>query len=263
MTTEVWAGDCPIQVVLAGEPIDCTFPRGHELPHSWAIPATECAACDTTTRAQEIWAELFKIVPYPDTGTVTARSLARWLALDAQLAYARVTGMDHPITEEDIAILQGNFAAAHALLALTTAEPGDADAVAREIREAFDPPGIGEWLWEHLGDDAERIAELAEELARVTAPAEAGEVARLKAELSRTQSAAQTLGKIVTRMAQSMEAARIEMIQNGPEAAMEWIVNSLPDVSDEAPQDQWDGNETATQWMDRTQAADRAAAVKP
>ena len=91
--------------------------------------------------------------------------------------------------------------------------------------------------------------------------AETDEVARLLAELSRVQSGAQTLGKIVTRMAQSMEAARIEMIQNGPEAAMQWILNSLPDVSDEAPEDQWDGKETATQWIDRTQAADRAAEV--
>lgn len=32
------AGECPIQVVLAGEPIDCTFPRGHVPPHSWEIP---------------------------------------------------------------------------------------------------------------------------------------------------------------------------------------------------------------------------------
>ena len=83
-----------------------------------------------------------------------------------------------------------------------------------------------------------------------------------RCELSRVRSGAQTLGKVVTRMAQSMEAARIEMIQNGPEAAMQWILNSLPDVSDEAPEDQWDGKETATQWIDRTQAADRAAAVK-
>ena len=169
MTTEVWAGDCPIQVVLAGEPIDCTFPRGHELPHSWAIPATECAACDTTTRAQEIWAELFKIVPYPDTGTVTARSLARWLAMEAQLAWARITSMTHPVTPADTGVLTGYFAAAHALLGLAAADQADADAVAQEIREAFEPPGIGEWLWEHLGDDAALIGALAEELAAVTA----------------------------------------------------------------------------------------------
>ena len=80
-----------------------------------------------------------------------------------------------------------------------------------------------------------------------------------RCELSRVQSAARTLGKVITRLAESMEAARIEMIQNGPEAAMQWILNSLPDVSDEAPEDQWDGKETATQWIDRTQAADRAA----
>ena len=123
---------------------------------------------DTTTRAREIRAELDKLAPYPESGDVTARGLARWMAMEAQLAWARMTGMDHPITKLDIAILQGNFAAAHALLALD--EPKvSANAVAAEIREAFDPPGIGEWLWEHLGDDAERIAALAEELAKVTA----------------------------------------------------------------------------------------------
>lgn len=107
--------------------------------------------------------------------------------------------------------------------------------------------------------DGDQVTVSREDLAR----AEASEVARLKAELSRVQSAAQTLGKVITRLAQSMEAARIEMIQNGPEAAMQWILNSLPDVSDEAPGDQWDGKETATQWIDRTQAADRAAAGDP
>jgi hypothetical protein len=119
-------------------------------------------------RAQEIRAELEKLAPYPANGDVTARGLARWMAMESQLAWARMTGMDHPITMTDVAILQGNFAAAHALLALATAEPADADAVAGEIREAFDPPGIGEWLYEHLGDDAEQIAALAEELAKAT-----------------------------------------------------------------------------------------------
>ena len=217
------------------------------------------------TRALEIRAELEKLAPYPDGDTATARSLARWLAMEAQLAWARITGMDHPIAPADIGIMTGYFAAAHALLAYAEDDGRafGADEAAVQIREAFDPPGIGEWLWEHLGDDAEKIAELAEELAKVTAPAEAGEVAQLKAELTRTQSAAQTLGKVIVRLSQSMEAARIEMIQNGPEAAMQWILNSLPDVSDEAPEDQWDGEETATEWIDRMQAADRAAEPEP
>ena len=84
------------------------------------------------------------------------------------------------------------------------------------------------------------------------------EVAALKAELARLRNGAQQLGKIVTWQAQSMEAARIEMIQNGPEAAMQWILNSIPDVDDNDPEDQWNGTETAREWLDRQQAADRA-----
>jgi hypothetical protein len=124
------------------------------------------------TRARQVRAELDRLAPYPDGDAVTARSLARYLAMEAQLAWARVTGMDHPITPGDIGILQGYFAAAHALLAWAGADEtrGEADEAAVQIREAFEPPGIGEWLWEHLGDDAERIAALAEELARATAP---------------------------------------------------------------------------------------------
>ena len=217
------------------------------------------------SRPAEIRAELDRLAPYPpDDAEVTARGLAHWLAMESQLAWARMTGMDHPITMGDVAIVQGYFAAAHALLKFSEVDQVAADECAVQIRDAFGDGGsIGEFLWEHHGGHAKAIGALADELATVTAPAEDGEVARLKAELSRVQAAAQTLGKVITRLAESMEAARIEMIQNGPEAAMQWILNSLPDVSDEAPQDQWDGNETATQWMDRTQAADRAAAVKP
>jgi len=64
----------------------------------------------TSTRAQEIRAELEKLAPYPANGDVTARGLAHWMAMEAQLAWARMTGMDHPITMTDVAILQGNFA---------------------------------------------------------------------------------------------------------------------------------------------------------
>ena len=80
------------------------------------------------------------------------------------------------------------------------------------------------------------------------------------AEMARLRNGAHQLGKIVAWQAQSMEAARIEMLQNGPEKAMQWILNSLPDVSDADPEDQWNGTETAREWLDRTQAADRAAA---
>ena len=79
-----------------------------------------------------------------------------------------------------------------------------------------------------------------------------------RAEFARVRSGAETLGKVVCWQAQSMEAARIEMIQSGPEKAMQWILNSLPDVDDNDPEDQWNGTETAREWLDRQRAADRA-----
>jgi hypothetical protein len=81
------------------------------------------------------------------------------------------------------------------------------------------------------------------------------------AEMARLRNGAHQLGKIVAWQAQSMEAARIEMIQNGPEKAMQWILNSIPDVDDNDPEDQWNGTETASEWLDRQQAADRAWAA--
>lgn len=80
-----------------------------------------------------------------------------------------------------------------------------------------------------------------------------------RAERDRLRNGGRELGKSVVRLTRSMQAARIEMLQNGPEAAMQWILNSIPDVDDNEPEDQWDGTETATQWLDRQRAADRAA----
>lgn len=92
-----------------------------------------------------------------------------------------------------------------------------------------------------------------------TAPADRANIT--EAELARLRSGAETLGKIVCWQAQSMQAARIEMIQNGPEKAMQWILNSIPDVDDNDPADQWNGTETAHEWLDRQRAADRAWAA--
>jgi len=74
--------------------------------------------------------------------------------------------------------------------------------------------------------------------------------------VERLRSGARTLGITLTHMARSMEAARIEMLQSGPAAAMEWILQALPDVSDEEPGDQWDGRESAAEWLDRTDSAE-------
>lgn len=122
------------------------------------------------TRAQEIRAELDRLAPLEGD---TATSLARYCAMEGQVAWARLTGMDHEITTTDIAIILGYFAAAHALTYAAGLNSEKADQGATEIRDAWlSPPGAGEWVYVHLGPDAKRIAALAGELARVTAEPE-------------------------------------------------------------------------------------------
>ena len=78
------------------------------------------------------------------------------------------------------------------------------------------------------------------------------------AELATLRSGAHTLGMVVTSMARSMEAARIEMLQHGPAAAMEWILRALPDQRDDPEGMSWDGSESAREWLDRTEPAEVA-----
>ena len=80
----------------------------------------------------------------------------------------------------------------------------------------------------------------------------------LAAELAKLKSACRTLGKIVTGQHRAMEAAAIEMRQNGPHEAMQWILNSIPDQRDDE-ETRWDGKESAQEWFDRVEAAYRAA----
>jgi hypothetical protein len=71
---------------------------------------------------------------------------------------------------------------------------------------------------------------------------------------------AKLLGSITARQYRVMEAAVIEMLQNGPAAAMQqWILNALPPPVDEGDGLGWDGKESAAAWFDRVEAADRAA----
>jgi len=108
----------------------------------------------------------------PQGRAVTADSLGRYLAMEAQLAWSRSAGsIDHPVTMQDIAIVTGYFAAAHALLRLHDTAPQEADEVAEEIAGALEDPGdIGSWLWEHHGSRAQEVADLAAALAKATAP---------------------------------------------------------------------------------------------
>lgn len=79
------------------------------------------------------------------------------------------------------------------------------------------------------------------------------------AELARLRDGAQMLGRIVAQNNRVMEAARIEMRQNGPHAAMQWILNSLADLWDGPEETVWDGKEPAQAWFDRTEAAYQVA----
>lgn len=72
------------------------------------------------------------------------------------------------------------------------------------------------------------------------------------AEITKLQNACKLMGRSITGLSRAMEAARIELAQGSAEKAMEWILNSLPDVSDDDPEDQWNGTETANEWFDRT-----------
>lgn len=81
-------------------------------------------------------------------------------------------------------------------------------------------------------------------------------------ELTRLRDGGRTLGRIVVAQARAMRAASIEMAQNGPHAAMQWILNSIPPPVDEGDGEMWDGKETAQQWFDRVEAAERTAGAR-
>lgn len=121
--------------------------------------------------AVQIRRRLEEIAPLRTSGAVTAVGLARQQAVEAQIAWSRMTGMDHPITMQDIAILHGCFGTAHALLALAEAAPAKADEVADQILGAWeDGGGVGEWIWEHHGEHAQEITNLANRLEEITPP---------------------------------------------------------------------------------------------
>lgn len=234
---------------------------------------TETSAAMT---AEQIEAALTGLAPYPDRTEVTAENLARYLAVCAQLGFARnLTPFITPDLEMPPMLVLSQFAAAHALLALAHVNPQCATYTAARIREAWDADDtVGDWLAEHLaamgvsatevsGLDALRVGLAREQEPPATAAAgvlePAGGTAKLTAELASTHRAAQTLARITESYRHVMEAARIEMKQNGPHEAMQWILNSLPDVWDD-PASEWDGFESAEEWFDRTEPSYRPPA---
>lgn len=112
-----------------------------------------------------IRAELDSIAPLETADT--AGRLARHFAVRAQERWTRQLGIDERLDSQQITLIVTEFAAALALTALATHLPPDiADAIAAQIRDSLDDGGsVGEWLYEHLGDEAvDRISTLASEL---------------------------------------------------------------------------------------------------
>jgi hypothetical protein len=137
--------------------------------------STETSAMPEHMRKQfEIRRKLDAIAPFPQGETVTARDLARHFAVCAQ---ERFTKMLHPAVEVDgaqVAAMGAEFAAAHALLALTVADvtaPIRSGFVAAQIRDALEDGGeIGSWLFDLLGEETSNdVAKLAGELADLQA----------------------------------------------------------------------------------------------
>ncbi|HEY1668468.1 MAG TPA: hypothetical protein VGG54_22485, partial [Trebonia sp.] len=91
------------------------------------------------------------------------------------------------------------------------------------------------------------------EYRKLTVAGQAGETSAARAD--RLQQACITLGKVVSQQADTMYTARIELRQNVPAKAMDWILHSIPTVWDGDPGTEWDGSESAQAWWDRTDAA--------
>lgn len=206
-------------------------------------------------RVRELRKKLDAIAPLPEDGSdVTALEVAGFMAVRAQERFHR--GLNGPgIDGHQISAMGAEFAAEFALRVLADVAPAEVstEAASQIWGAVCDGGGIGEWLWEHLGDDTSRkVTALTDELIAAQASASAEQ----RSELERLRAGGRELGRTVVHMSRSMRAARIEMLQNGPAKAMEWILNSLPDVDDNDPALQWDGKETAEQWLDRTADAE-------
>lgn len=224
---------------------------------------TETSAAMT---AEQIRARLREIAPYPaenEQAPVTARVLARAWTVNAQARWTRnlsqyFDGRDEAF-HDSANLLCAEFAFIYTLMALAEENPQRADVAAETIRGALTDGGlVGELLYEHgeaLGIDVPEVCRL-EEAWQALPEVKA---ARANADLAGIRRAAQTLARITESYRHVMETARIEMKQSGPHEAMQWILNSLPDVWDD-PASEWDGFESAQEWFDRTEPSYRPPA---
>lgn len=106
----------------------------------------------TETTQEQIEERLEQIAPHPESGTVTARGLARYLAARAHLGFTRnVTPFIRDDQEVPASRILAEFAAAHALIALAEVSPEVADEAARRIADAWENGNcLGAYLWSDL-----------------------------------------------------------------------------------------------------------------
>ena len=118
--------------------------------------------------AFQIEERLERIAPYPEWGkNVTAEGVARFLAVRAQLGYARnVTPFIRDDQEVSSALICAQFAAAHALITLAEADPEMAAEAARRIVDTWvDGSCLGGYLHDDvtaLGVDPDEVSRLDE-----------------------------------------------------------------------------------------------------
>jgi len=101
-------------------------------------------------------------------------------------------------------------------------------------------------------DEMEFAFEAGREAAAAREPQTAPGLAAVEAERDKLQRACETLGKAVVWQAETLYCAWIEISRGDLPSAAQWILNGIPDVDDNPPDQQWNGTETAQEWFDRT-----------
>lgn len=78
------------------------------------------------------------------------------------------------------------------------------------------------------------------------------QLAAVTAERDKLQRACQTLGHVVELQARDLYAMWIDVSRGDLKAVRERVLNSIPDVDDHEPDEQWNGTETGGEWFWRT-----------
>lgn len=120
------------------------------------------------TKVRELHEQLNDIAPYPTAkAEATAAAVTRYLASRALYrGQSFLVPFGPEMSPVAVARLVAEYAAAHALDVLATADPERADATAAAIWAAWeDGESSGRWLWTILGDEAARkVTALGEQL---------------------------------------------------------------------------------------------------